>query len=207
MTPSPLSHWIKHALDHTEILSRKGWADLLARSEAALSRWVSDDDLPKPRVLRTLVETVRDHDSDAARKIAAEWDLLAARPLHEVHPKPPPGVDTLTTLILQPIWSDHKLALDAVPPQEREQILRQGIATATRWLITSDHPPPVEAPARRASWPPRQPAATGAADHDHVLWIHHETYQPPSVQRVRETFVTHGGFNPAKLEEPAANAG
>lgn len=135
MTLSPISQWLRQALDSTAILSRAGWACVLGISPDALSQVLAGDTVPDARTLRSIFLILQDHESDAARRACERWHELASRPLREAHPTARSEALTLAHYVLGPLWEDHRLAVAALPAHEQEQLLQNGIYEATRWAI------------------------------------------------------------------------
>lgn len=135
MSTSPISQWLRQALDSTAILSRAGWACVLGIGLDSISQVVAGDTVPDARTLRSIFLIVQDHESDAARRACERWNELASRPLREAHPTARSEAPTLAHYVLTPLWEDHRLAVAALPAHEQEQILQNGIYEATRWAI------------------------------------------------------------------------
>lgn len=135
MTSSPISQWLRQALDSTAILSKAGWACVLGVSLDVLAQFLAGDAVPDARTLRSLFLILQDHESEAARRACERWHELAARPLREVHPAARSEAPTLAHYVLGPLWEDHRLAVLALPAHEQEQLLQNGIYEATRWAI------------------------------------------------------------------------
>ncbi len=135
MSTSPISQWLRQALESTAILSRAGWACVLGISLDSISQVLAGDTVPDARTLRSIFLIVQDHESDAARRACERWNELASRPLREAHPTARSEAPTLAHYVLAPLWEDHRLAVAALPAHEQEQLLQNGIYEATRWAI------------------------------------------------------------------------
>lgn len=135
MTIAPISQWLRQAIEQTQILSKEGWANVLGVNVAMVLQYASGDLVPKARVLRDLVQVVRGHESEDAKRCARSWSELEQLPIRKAHPAARGDALTLAHYIVTPLWDAHRFAVAALPAHEQERLLQNGIGEASRWII------------------------------------------------------------------------
>jgi hypothetical protein len=82
---SPFAVALARLLDETYLLTRQQWAELLDVTPAAISQWVNDKTIPRPEVLRMLIDAIEESSAPPAQ-ILTEFRAISRRPATEVSP-------------------------------------------------------------------------------------------------------------------------
>src|SRR6516165_1399818 len=82
---SPFAAALVRLIDDTELMTRQQWAELLDVSPAAISQWVNDKTIPRPEVLRMIIDALEE-DPDLAARVLGEFKEISRRPSAEVSP-------------------------------------------------------------------------------------------------------------------------
>src|SRR5207244_2263066 len=71
---SRFAEMLLRLIDETNLFTRAEWAEILDVSEAAISQWVNDKTLPRPELLRMIVDTVKR--SNSADDVLTQLSVL-----------------------------------------------------------------------------------------------------------------------------------
>ena len=82
---SPFAAALVKLLDDTKLMTRQQWAELLDVSPAAISQWVNDKTIPRPEVLRMIIDALEEN-TDVAYQVLGEFKRISRRPSVEVSP-------------------------------------------------------------------------------------------------------------------------
>src|SRR5215510_3181024 len=100
---SPFATALARLLDETKLLTRQQWAELLDVSPAAISQWVNDKTIPRPEVLRMVIDALEENcspapangqvadsphyeNADLTSRMLGEFKEMTRRPSTEVSP-------------------------------------------------------------------------------------------------------------------------
>jgi hypothetical protein len=102
--------------------SREDWTFILDVSESAISQWLSDTTLPRPEMLRMIVDTLRESAS-VSPEILTGFDALMHRPAVEISPHGTRMGGSLAKYLTRPLREGLLRELDALPDERQEEVL------------------------------------------------------------------------------------
>src|SRR5436190_3031343 len=113
---SKLARMLLRIFDETNLYSREQWAEILDVSEAAISQWVNDRTIPRPEILRMVVDTI-EQDSAVPHALLDDFRALAVLPAAKISPHAPRIGKTLGEYLVAPVLEGFLRTLRAVTPQ------------------------------------------------------------------------------------------
>lgn len=119
---SEFASLLRQLLDETDIFVRSEWAAFLNVSEAAISQWVNDKTVPRPELLRMIVQLVMSKD-DAPHNLLQEFEAMASRSANEVSPNWRRFGQSVCAYMLRPLLEGFLLDLKGLKPEAQERIL------------------------------------------------------------------------------------
>src|SRR5215469_12947933 len=87
---SPFATALARLLDDTNLLTRQQWAELLDVSPAAISQWVNDKTIPRPEVLRMVIDALEENSVLPPQKLDPSWGQVVNLPDPEKNSVVPP---------------------------------------------------------------------------------------------------------------------
>lgn len=150
-TKSLLAQALTGAIDGAGLYSREDWGFILGVSEAAISQWLSDTTLPRPEMLRMILDALKESPG-VPPEVTAAFDALRYRPATEISPHGARMAGSLAHYLARPLREGLFRELDALSPDSQEQVL-----AAARRLCR-------DAVRRKAVVKPEPESATAPAD-------------------------------------------
>src|SRR5262245_8795897 len=89
---SPFATALARLLDDTSLLTRQQWAELLDVSPAAISQWVNDKTIPRPEVLRMVIDVLEENSALTPQVLKLSWGQVGNLPRLEESSEPAPQV-------------------------------------------------------------------------------------------------------------------
>lgn len=119
---SPFAEALKGLLDDTKCFTREGWSTVLSTDEKTLNDWVTDQALPSPENLRSIlhcIELCDDHLEEPVEKWRAIVDLRS----DEITPLSQEMGKRLADHLLKPVYAGFLRSLNPLDPGTQEMIL------------------------------------------------------------------------------------
>lgn len=113
---------LKALLDDTQIWSREDWSTVLCVEEKTIEAWVSDQQLPTPQVLRSIIRCNRDLDPPTEEPMD-QWNAIVERPAEEVTPFAKEMGRSVADYMIRPTLEGFLRALAPLDPRKQEIIL------------------------------------------------------------------------------------
>ena len=127
---SKFAQTLQQLLDGTNIFTRTQWAGFLNVSQAAISQWVNDKSVPRPELLRMIVELVRSRDGKptestgkAPKEVLREFEEMASLPAQEVSPNWERFGDSVSAYMVAPFLEGFLLDLKSLDPEAQRRVL------------------------------------------------------------------------------------
>lgn len=117
-TRNALSSWLGQVIDELKLHSRAEWGEVLGVSEQVIEHWIVDKNLPSADKLRSIVVLLRERYPKHAQRELETWSSLSEQSLQET-------AQTLGTYIVQPLWTDLRMAVASLPAHRQEEFLGQ----------------------------------------------------------------------------------
>jgi hypothetical protein len=121
---SPFAAALVRLLDDTKLLTRQQWAELLDVSPAAISQWVNDKTIPRPEVLRMIIDALEEN-PDFAALVLAEFKQISRRPSAEVSPNGERMSPSIGHYVVKPLLEGFLRNLAGLDFEAQERILYQ----------------------------------------------------------------------------------
>jgi hypothetical protein len=121
-TKSLLAQALTDAIVGAGLYSREDWAFILDVSEPAISQWLSDTTLPRPEMLRMIINTLRES-AGVSPEILARFDALRHMPATEISPHGARMGGSLAHYLARPLREGILRELDVLSPDSQEQVL------------------------------------------------------------------------------------
>jgi hypothetical protein len=122
---SPFAIALARLLDDTQLLTRQQWAELLDVSPAAISQWVNDKTIPRPEVLRMLIDAVEES-FPPPTEIIGEFKEITRRPATEVSPNGERLGASVGHYVVKPLLEGFLRNLDGLDFEAQERVLHHG---------------------------------------------------------------------------------
>ncbi len=164
--PSDFANALRHLLDGTGIYSRAEWAELLGVSPPAISQWLNDVTLPRPEILRMIVDVINESDhAPEAASFVRRFKRMAMKPGHQVSPHGERLGKSANHYIIRPILETFLRRLEQLDPEIQEEILLNASLECARragHLVPAQADP--ELPGEPLPRAPMPPAGKGLPD-------------------------------------------
>jgi hypothetical protein len=121
---SPFAAALVRLIDDTELMTRQQWAELLDVSPAAISQWVNDKTIPRPEVLRMIIDALEE-DPDLAARVLGEFKEISRRPSAEVSPNGDRMSPSIGHYVVKPLLQGFLRNLGGLDFEAQESILYQ----------------------------------------------------------------------------------
>jgi hypothetical protein len=121
---SPFAAALVRLLDDTRLMTRQQWAELLDVSPAAISQWVNDKTIPRPEVLRMIIDALEE-DPDLAACVLGEFKEISRRPSAEVSPNGDRMSPSIGHYVVKPLLEGFLRNLGGLDFEAQESILYQ----------------------------------------------------------------------------------
>lgn len=105
--------------------TRQEWSEILGISEAAISQWVNDKTIPRPEVLRMVLDTLS-ASASIPSKLLEEFQTVARQPATRISPYGARIGNTLEEYLVQPVFDGFVRNLRPLSAERQEQILFEG---------------------------------------------------------------------------------
>jgi hypothetical protein len=121
---SPFAAALVRLLDDTRLMTRQQWAELLDVSPAAISQWVNDKTIPRPEVLRMIIDALEEN-SDLSHRVLGEFKEISRRPSEEISPNGDRMSPSIGHYIVKPLLEGFLRNLGGLDFEAQESILYQ----------------------------------------------------------------------------------
>jgi transcriptional regulator with XRE-family HTH domain len=119
---SPFAAALVRLLDDTKLMTRQQWADLLDVSPAAISQWVNDKTIPRPEVLRMIIDALEEN-PDLAPRVLREFKQISRLPAAEVSPNGDRMNPSIGHYVIKPLLEGFLRNLAGLDFEAQELIL------------------------------------------------------------------------------------
>lgn len=109
-------------IDGSKLFTRAEWAEIVNVKEAEIERWLADQTLPSPSVLKMVVSLIME--MDGQKELRQEWKKFSEEPFWDVSAlwKVDMG-STFGNYLMLPLIDGFTRILRTVAPEEQERIL------------------------------------------------------------------------------------
>lgn len=120
---SEFAQLLRRLLDETDIFSRSQWAEFLNVSTAAISQWLNDTTVPRPELLRMILDLVRSADN-APQELLQEFGEMAAKPAASVSPRHGKKFgESVNAYLIRPLLEGFLLDLKELKAEKQARVL------------------------------------------------------------------------------------
>ena len=137
---SEFAQLLRRLLDDTGIFNRSEWAEFLSVSTAAISQWVNDNTVPRPELLRMIVDLVRSVDN-APQGLLQEFETMAARPSEVVSPNGKRFGESVSAYLVRPLLDGFLLDLKGLKSEEQARVLLRASMLCAEEAASFRNPP------------------------------------------------------------------
>ena len=120
---SPFAAALVRLLDDTNLMTRQQWAELLDVSPAAISQWVNDKTIPRPEVLRMIIDALEENTKMSPH--VGEFREISRRPSAEVSPNGDRMSPSIGHYVVKPLLEGFLRNLSGLDFEAQESILYQ----------------------------------------------------------------------------------
>src|SRR5215471_11940692 len=119
---SPFAAALVKLLDDTKLMTRQQWAELLDVSPAAISQWVNDKTIPRPEVLRMIIDALEE-DPALSAQVLGEFKEISRRPSRDVSPNGERMSPSIGHYVVKPLLEGFLRNLGGLGFEAQESIL------------------------------------------------------------------------------------
>lgn len=120
---SEFAQLLRRLLDETDIFSRSQWAEFLNVSTSAISQWLNETTVPRPELLRMILDLVRSVDN-APQGLLQEFDEMAAKPAAAVSTRHGKKFgESVNAYLIRPLLEGFLLDLKGLKVEEQARVL------------------------------------------------------------------------------------
>ena len=112
--------------------SRAEWGEVLNVSPSAISLWLKDRTLPRPEILRCLLNELDQYESQEVREKVAQFRVLAEEPSDRISPLSRNLGPTLWHYLAQPALKQMTEDLHHIPGPQRFELIQALVDVVTR---------------------------------------------------------------------------
>jgi len=124
-------------IDQTGIFSRSEWSTTLGVTSAAISQWINDKTVPRPRALRSLIDVVRRYRGPDNQHLTA-FLAIADEPAGKVSPHGARLGPSVGRYLVSPVLDGFLGQLDVLSYSIQEAVLSNAIAECERLREASE---------------------------------------------------------------------
>jgi hypothetical protein len=119
---SRFSEILGKMIDGSKLFTRAEWGEIINESEADIERWLRDEGIPNPSVLKMIVSLSMERDGQDELRI--EWKKFSEEPFWDVSPLWRVSMgSTFGKYLVLPLLEGFTRILQTVSPEEQERIL------------------------------------------------------------------------------------
>lgn len=112
-------------IDHAQLMSRSGWAKQLHVSEAAITYWVQEENVPKPLRLKKIIEQIENSGNEVALQYLDHFIGILDEPIDAVSNIPGKfrHANTISEYLLAPNQEQLRKTTLSLPHVVRQRVL------------------------------------------------------------------------------------
>lgn len=128
---------LRDLIEHTDIFPRSEWATTLGVTPAAISQWLNDKTVPRPRTLRSLLDVVRRYRGND-NKYLQSFLAIVDKPAHTVSPLGGRLGSSVGGYLASPVLEGFLRQLGTLSYSIQEAVLLNAVAECERLIETSE---------------------------------------------------------------------